>query len=312
MKISQATQGKWSSILSALGVDERYLTGRHSQCPSCGGKDRFRFDDKDGKGTFFCTHCGAGGGFKLLKNIFGWEFSIAAKKVEEVIGKCEAKEFKTSQTDPSVRLRAVAKRAKKINKGDPVYTYLQNRGIDGSVILDAEGIGYVKENYYKNGECVGNYDCMCGLIEDEKCALTYHLTYLSDGGKIKFNPSRKILPPKKPITGGAIRLFRYSDELGVAEGIETALSAYQLFKIPVWSVINENGMRGFNIPHNVKKIYVYADNDLNYVGQAAAYELARRASLKGLSVKIVAPEGTSNDWNDVLMTAVKRQGIQPG
>jgi hypothetical protein len=35
---------------------------RHQACPVCGGSDRFRFDDKEGRGTWFCNQCGAGDG----------------------------------------------------------------------------------------------------------------------------------------------------------------------------------------------------------------------------------------------------------
>ena len=32
----------------------------------CGGADHFRFDDKEGRGTWFCNQCGAGDGLKLI------------------------------------------------------------------------------------------------------------------------------------------------------------------------------------------------------------------------------------------------------
>ncbi|EGJ8043042.1 DNA primase, partial [Escherichia coli] len=49
MKVSQAekaARGHWSSILPALGVN--VLKNRHQPCPVCAGKDRFRFDDREG------------------------------------------------------------------------------------------------------------------------------------------------------------------------------------------------------------------------------------------------------------------------
>ena len=56
--IDQAS-GKWQGILAALGVDEYFLSGKHRPCPLCkSGKDRFRFDDKEGTGSFFCSQCG--------------------------------------------------------------------------------------------------------------------------------------------------------------------------------------------------------------------------------------------------------------
>jgi len=62
LDVRQIAQGRWKSILTALGADEKTLSGKHTACPLCGGKDRFRFDDKEGRGTYFCSGCGAGDG----------------------------------------------------------------------------------------------------------------------------------------------------------------------------------------------------------------------------------------------------------
>ncbi|WP_308538738.1 primase-helicase zinc-binding domain-containing protein, partial [uncultured Pantoea sp.] len=57
---ASAARGQWPRILPALGV--KVVKNRHAACPVCGGKDRFRFDDKEGRGTWFCNQCGAGDG----------------------------------------------------------------------------------------------------------------------------------------------------------------------------------------------------------------------------------------------------------
>lgn len=46
--VRTAAAGRWRAILLSLGVNERALSGKHGPCPLCGGRDRFRFDDKDG------------------------------------------------------------------------------------------------------------------------------------------------------------------------------------------------------------------------------------------------------------------------
>ena len=61
--------GRWRGILPALGVPAKALSNRHGPCPMCGGKDRFRFDDKGGRGTWICSKCGAGDGIELVKRI---------------------------------------------------------------------------------------------------------------------------------------------------------------------------------------------------------------------------------------------------
>src|SRR5258708_3334764 len=83
----EQARGRWHGILCALGVDEKALSGKHGPCPisGCGGKDRFRFDDKEGRGTYYCTQCGAGDGIKLVMLSRGVDFKAALKLVEEVI-----------------------------------------------------------------------------------------------------------------------------------------------------------------------------------------------------------------------------------
>ncbi|WP_245911073.1 primase-helicase zinc-binding domain-containing protein [Neisseria iguanae] len=38
------------------------------------GKDRFRYDDLDGQGTFFCNQYGAGDGFSLIMHYLNCDF----------------------------------------------------------------------------------------------------------------------------------------------------------------------------------------------------------------------------------------------
>jgi formamidopyrimidine-DNA glycosylase len=47
------------------GILEVFLTRKNGPCPMCGGKDRWRFTDIDGKGTWWCNGCRGGNGFAL-------------------------------------------------------------------------------------------------------------------------------------------------------------------------------------------------------------------------------------------------------
>ena len=85
----------------------------------------------------------------------------------------------------------------------------------------------------------------------------------------------------------------------VAEGIETALAASELFEVPVWSCVSAQGIESFEPPAGVREVIVFADNDANFAGQAAAYRAAHRLKLKGFEVEVVVPE-IIGDWLDVL------------
>ncbi len=84
--LKQQAKHNWKTILQHAGVDETVLNGKHQACPFCGGKDRFRFDDKNGDGTYICGQCGAGDGFKFLSNHLHEGFKEIAIMVEDVLG----------------------------------------------------------------------------------------------------------------------------------------------------------------------------------------------------------------------------------
>ena len=77
-----------AGILLQLGIDEQFLTGKHTACPLCEGTDRFRFDNQKGSGSYICNQCGAGYGFDLLMAVHGWTFATAAAEVDKVVGNC--------------------------------------------------------------------------------------------------------------------------------------------------------------------------------------------------------------------------------
>jgi len=91
--ISNAAQGRWREILASLGgLSADQLEDKHQPCPLCGGEDRYRFDDIEGAGTWFCNQCGgknhnggAGSGMDLLMRLKGWEFKEAAKRIEQFL-----------------------------------------------------------------------------------------------------------------------------------------------------------------------------------------------------------------------------------
>ena len=94
MKINEIAQGQWPSILGALaGLSADQLTDKHQPCPLCGGTDRYRFDDQDGNGSWFCNKCGgknhtggAGNGMDMLMRKNNWDFKTAASAIENFLG----------------------------------------------------------------------------------------------------------------------------------------------------------------------------------------------------------------------------------
>jgi len=79
---------RWYEILSYFGIPEQALRmKKHGPCPLCGGKDRYRWTDKDDNGCYFCNGCGAGNGFSLLMKFKNWDFKTAAREVDLLLNK---------------------------------------------------------------------------------------------------------------------------------------------------------------------------------------------------------------------------------
>lgn len=291
MSLREKAKGQWPRIIEELlGGD--YANGRkHHACPgTCDGKKRFRFSDKTGTGNFFC-HCSEGekDGFELLMCAKGITFAEAARAVEGVIGKA------TDPVEPKKQTRAERIRGETISTRRSAY--LESRGLE-----IAPGLEWHRSLDYFDGDGkkIGTYPAMLAPVYRGQSWLTYHATWLLDGAKAPVDPARKLLSGP-PAAGGACPLYPVGPVLGIAEGVETAIAAKMLHGIPVWAALNTSLLAAFEPPPVVKELVIYADNDENYAGHAAAYRLAHRMRLRGIGVEIEMPDRVGTDWNDVLL-----------
>ena len=284
--------GRWLDILSRF-IEPHYLTNKHKPCPLCGGKDRFRWDDKDGNGGYFCSHCGSGSGLHLLAQHQGIGHKEAAKLVYSLLP--EAKQAKPQpEQDKRGRVVKLWTRRESITDNDDVSKYLSGRGIKNA-----------PKTLHKvnHGVFIGNvwqpYVAMIAKAVNGDKAVGVHLTFLKDGKKADV-PTQKVMYAVEDgaLNGAAVRLHEVGETLLVAEGIETALSAAQIFGLPAWAAMNAGLLERVNVPSFVKHVVICSDNDANYVGQAAAYALAKRLVQEGKTVRVEIP--TRKDWNDEI------------
>ena len=300
-KVRTVAAGKWPRILRDLGIDERALSGKHGPCPLCGGKDRFRFDDKEGRGTYFCSGCGPGDGVQLAMALTQLTFKEVAQRIAQLAGVAQPAVGKSGRSDEDKRaaLRRVWKESLPLQRGDEAMRYLAGRGLH--LYNPPENIQIHPGLIYRDddGNIAGTYPAMLArVIAVTSKGVSIHRTYLQDGCKAPV-PAPKKLMSGLSITGAAIRLSPISEVLGIAEGIETALAAAELFGVPVWSCVSAQGVESFEPPAGVKKVLIFADNDANFAGQSAAYAAARRLAFKGVEVEVRIPP-TEGDWLDVL------------
>lgn len=314
----RAAQGRWREIFIACGIDEAFLSRRAGPCPNCGGRDRFIFDDKFGAGNFFCRGCGPGDGFELIARVNGISRTAALAQVESFCGIDvpvePVKSVREAQEDASLPVAFHLKlwaQALPVAPADPVWKYLVNRGLDpanaGSEIRCHTAL-FVSDS---EEETETVFPAMLSRVTDAEGIVTaLHRTYLTEEGmKAPIESPKRVTPGK--IRGAAVELGNPGAVLGVAEGVETALAASALFGFPVWAALGASNLAAFEaVPAGVKKVVVFSDNDANFTGQAAAFELARRLSLSGLTVEVKVPDAVGEDWLDVLNS--KNRGSKPG
>lgn len=182
-------------------------------------------------------------------------------------------------------------------------TYLRSRGI---FIPVPPTLRFLPNCRYETGI---SFPCIVALVTSGlgNQPLGIHRTFLAPDGTAK----APVTPAKKmwgPCGGGAVRLAKADDRLMIGEGIETTLSAMMASDIPGWAALSVSGMRGLDLPPNIRAVTILADADTN--GEAAAVECAERWSREGRNVRIARPPA-GYDFNDLLQKApIGQEGDQ--
>ncbi len=176
--------------------------------------------------------------------------------------------------------------------------YLANRGI----ILSLPGtLRYHPALWHSPSK--QQLPCMVAAITKwpNKDLIGIHRTFLDPAGKGKtlFKPNKMMLGQ---VNGGAVRLSPVSNDLIVAEGIETALSL--LCADPqacVWAALSASAFNNLVLPSSCQNVLIAADNDPT--GLQAAMRVSKRWISEGRRVKIAIPP-KGNDMNDLLQGGI--------
>lgn len=301
-RTADAARGRWRGILMQLGVPESLLTGRQGPCPVCGGNTRFRFDDKDGRGTSYCNTCGSRDGFQLAEALMGQSFSDVASRIDVIVGnlKPDAIRHEISEDDRVRMLRETYLGSRPIAPGDLAHTYLASRGVED--MISPKALRFHPALRDGDGGIRPALLAMVGIPGETKFA-TIHRTFLRPDGRAKaeMGSPRKLMPGPCP-DGACVVLAEYlgSGPLGIAEGVETALSAAALFEMPVWSAISADMLAKWSPPEGCHEVVVFGDRDPGFAGQACAYALARRLASR-MTVTVRLPDRVGEDWADVYL-----------
>ncbi len=303
----ERARGRWREILTAAGVNASYLVNRHGPCPACGGKDRFRFDDKHGEGTFFCNGCRAGNGIILLRRVKHWDHRTALDFIEGHVGKDSNRPaYKPAPNAPRDASPAITRLLAESTSHDVVMDYLRRRGlkVDADVLHGHPRCPYYSEEEDKHGNkkyrVVGHFPTVVAEIVNAEGTLV-GIQRVYDAAV----PERKKVLGE--LKGGVVRLGMPDDELAVCEGWETGLAVRELFGFPVWAALSAQNLAAFEPPASVTRLHVYGDNDASGEGQAAAFNLAVRINRRNRQqhneaepVRVCLPPEVGVDWLDML------------
>jgi len=178
-------------------------------------------------------------------------------------------------------------------KDTPVETYLRSRKV--IVPYDCEDLRYIPPS-------IKYPPTMCARLTDAVTALpvSLHFTRLKpDGtGKNENGIARLYLSHHRK-TGTVLRLTEDAEVtlgLGIAEGIETALSVLKSGFAPIWACLDAGNIKSFPVLNGLDCLTIFADHD--QAGRDAADTCAKRWRAAGKDAAIVLPERLNSDWND--------------
>src|ERR1700744_67748 len=186
-------------------------------------------------------------------------------------------------------------------RGTRLEAYLRARGIR---LAMSDQIRYAPS--CKHREEGKSFPAMIGRLADNKQICSIQRTFLDPIEPRKAQLSDRSFAVKKslgPMGAAAIRLkMPAGDQLGLAEGIETALSANQLYMVPTWATCSANRLGKIEIPDNIRSIVIFGDSGA--VGRREAFAAADIYEKRGLQVEIVFPAadfgGQFDDFNSAL------------
>lgn len=289
-RVLREFQGAWRQTLEGYGC--HLPSGRHhGPCPVCGGKDRFRFDDKDGRGTWFCSQCEpqSGGGLLLLARYLGKPTIEIAK---ELLGQSH------ERSRAPVRIRASDDQIRKAN---------HEQARRGAAMLLASAV--MRQHPYMDrkglaGEWLTNGDPIMGkegIIEPESLLLVP--AYKADGDGSALVNMQKITTDgtKRPLFGGDMtsvyhKLDGHTKCIGIAEGFATGVTVHRCTGATVYCAFNTGNLAAVAAwvasQHPGVSIVIFADNDEHGAGEKYAKEAAAPINAT------VAMPAEVGDWDD--------------
>ncbi len=294
-----AAAGHWPDVLAGLGI-ETPCRGKHGPCPACGGKDRFRLDDKGGRGTFICGQCGAGDGLDLVCRVTSKNPKEAAELVAPLVGlsaggldpvererihqQQQARAEQERKQEEQQRQKAARRAAAIISDCEQGNTpYVERKGFGSH--LNAVNRTLIREG----GE---NYPAGSLVIP-----LTNEAGELVNVQLIGHDGSKRYLAGGQK--AGAFHRIDGGELVAVVEGYATGLSVHLAIGATVYCAMDAGNLLAVTQiarrQHPKARLLLCGDNDEGTKGNPGKAKAEHAAATVG---GLVALPSVAGDWND--------------
>jgi len=176
--------------------------------------------------------------------------------------------------------------------GTPAEAYLASRGLGA----ESAELRYHPRTPHGPSPFTQYRPALIAAVRDDPGLVAIHRTFIEPHGRSLAG----VAAPRCALGRlgrGAVRLGGSALCLGLAEGIETALSASALFGIACWATLGAGRFGQVALPPEVRELLLFLDHDR---GGRRAERLAREAFPHVAVIGVHRPERPGDDWNDVL------------
>lgn len=291
-RVLREFNGAWRQTLENYGC--HLPSGRHhGPCPVCGGKDRFRFDDKEGRGTWFCSQCDpqSGGGLLLLSRFLGKPtIEVANELLGNTPERSRAPVYRSFVGEDQIR-KANHEQARKgaeallASSELRTHPYMSDRGLDGQWLVNGEPIMGKDRAIIQPGELL--------LVPAHKAE--------GDGSKLVNVQKIKANKEKRPLFGGDMagvyhKLDGHQKLIAIAEGYATGVTVNQVTGATTYCAFNTGNLAAVSAwvagQHQGVPVVFFADNDEHGAGLRYAKDAAAP-----IGATVALPPGLG-DWDD--------------
>lgn len=297
-RVLREFNGAWRQTLENYGC--RLPSGRHhGPCPVCGGKDRFRFDDKDGRGTWFCSQCDpqSGGGLLLLSRFLGKPtIEVANELLGNTTERSRAPVYRSLVSEDQIR-KANHEQARKgaeallASSELRPHAYMSDRGLDGQWLVNGEPIMGRDRSVIQPGDLL--------LVPAYKAD--------GDGSKLVNVQKIKANKEKRPLFGGDMagvyhKLDGHQKLIAITEGYATGVTVNQVTGATTYCAFNTGNLAAVSAwvagqYHGVSVVFFADHDELDLVHQWRPGEKFAKDAAAPIGATVALPPELG-DWDD--------------